>query len=142
MSKATLIETDKIKGAYDIDCTIAIVEHPDHGRLLVQEGFGGDGVEGETYRWRHGIAAKIKNDDTIQSLRDGEWNNYTSTLEAVCAGQDASRPLLEWPGHIIDTMMTSTLRSAAAAAMGRARTPAKTAAVRENGKKGGRPKKQ
>jgi hypothetical protein len=105
-SKIRVIESETLRGAYDFPCTLAIIEHPKYGRLLIREGFGGmDTLAGGQYRWRHGVACDVKDEDTIESLNDGEWNEHTTLIAAVLAGYDPERPIAAWAsGHILDKM--------------------------------------
>jgi hypothetical protein len=101
----TIIEQQTRTGAYDLNYEVAIVEHPEHGRLLARAGFGGGNIEGMTYRWRHGIVAALRDTDTLDSLHNNDWNEHTTEIEAICAGQDNDRPVLEWDGEAIEAMM-------------------------------------
>lgn len=63
---------------------------------------------------------------------DGTWSVTDNGEEAVCSTEaEAKRIIIE----------NLTPRSAAAAAMGSAKSERKTAAARKNGKRGGRPRK-
>lgn len=103
-----IIEKRTVEGAYNFDCTQAIIDTEKHGRLLVVEGFGGqDGPEGGCYRWKHGLVAKLRAADTFEALNQ-DWNECTSTIAAVLGGHDQSRPLLwDWSGHAISSLVES-----------------------------------
>lgn len=98
-----IIEKNTEEGQYGFNFDEMIVEHQTHGRLLLVEGFSGqDELRGGMYRWSSGIAVKLQPDDTIKSLRDGEWNDFTSLYQAVTTGHDDSRPVMDWDGWAID----------------------------------------
>ena len=68
-TKTTLIETTRVEADYGMLCTIAIVEHPKHGRLFIREGYGGeDSLAGGAIRWKHGIAIRIQPGDTLLTI--------------------------------------------------------------------------
>lgn len=70
-TKNVLVESDSRRGAYDMIQTRAIVQHHSLGRLLLVEGFGGmDSLSGGAYRWRHGLAYKIRDTETLGTLFD------------------------------------------------------------------------
>ena len=108
---AKVIETGSQDKAYGMMRDYMIVEHPEHGRLLIVEGFGGDDVEGQMYRWRHGVVAQIKGSDTMETLEAGEWNEHTSLLDAVLAGVDTERPMLDWDGIMIERMVDACAKA-------------------------------
>ena len=101
-TKTKLIESTTETGVYDISSTMAIIEHPQHGRLLICDGYGGEGtLQGGTYRWKHGVVCKIKPTDTLPSLEHEDWNEGTTALDAVLHGCDDTRPVLDWHGQAI-----------------------------------------
>lgn len=103
--KAKIVEKRTVTGQYDIDFDQMIVDHPEHGRLFLSEGFGGlDSLEGGAYRWKHGLAIALKKDDTFDSLECGEWNEIFALYEAVMQGYDDSRPILPWSGYAIKAL--------------------------------------
>lgn len=105
MSK--LIEKSVTDGPYGFDVESAIIEMPKHGRVYIQQGFGGiDQPIGGAVRWLHGIAVKVLDTDTLESLNNGRWNNETDLLDAVTHGYDKTRPVFEWSGAIIDKIAT------------------------------------
>ena len=116
MSKARVIESGSNEGVYEISCDWAIVDHPKHGRLYVAQGYGGeDGIEGGTYRWRHGIVCRLLPGDTIETLGelyDTESGYEISILDGMIQGYDAERPVLGWAGYMIDRMISATQRKA------------------------------
>lgn len=102
----TLIESETVKGQYGMPQTMAVVDTT-NGRLLITQGLGGmDSLVGGAIRWRHGLAAQLLPTDTIASLRDGEWNDCVSLMEAVLGGHDRTRPLLDWSGRHIESVAT------------------------------------
>ena len=103
-TKPTIDEMQDNRGAYDMIRRSAVVDHPQHGRLYISEGWGGGNVEGETYRWRHGVCCQLLPGDTIDRLRAADWNETTSLLEAVTSGYDSTRPVLEWNGKVIERL--------------------------------------
>lgn len=52
-------------------------------------------MRGGAYRWDHGAAFQLRPDDTFESLRAEAWNEDTTLFQAVAAGYDDDRPLLE-----------------------------------------------
>ncbi len=91
-----LIEQKTNEGVYGLPHTVAIVEHPEQGRVLIAEGFGGmDDPSGGAYRWRHGIACRLRATDTLETL-DQPWNESATVLEAALSGHDPDRPVLDW----------------------------------------------
>jgi hypothetical protein len=99
-AKIKIIERRSIKGAYGMPCDMAILDDDRHGRLLVAQGWGGSGVQGETHRWCHGVVVKLKPTDNFEAL-DADWNDCFSTMSAVLSGADHFRPMLEWSGHAV-----------------------------------------
>lgn len=105
-SKA-LLETASFPGPYGFECKAAIIDHDTQGRILLFQRYGGvDWMDGGATRWRHGVCARLLPSDTFESL-NGEWNSTSTVLDAVLAGADDSRPLLEWNGIMIDRMARS-----------------------------------
>ena len=83
-------------------CTVAVIDHPEHGRLLFSEAYCGEGsLRGGCYRW--GYAAKLLPDDTLESLRADDWDGFgTSRLSAILNDRDESRPIMYfWPARMI-----------------------------------------
>lgn len=109
MEKITVVERNTQEGLYRFDTDSMIVDTEKHGRLLITDGWGGDEVNGECYRWRHGLALQLKPDDTFESL-DEPWNDCTSTIQAVLAGHDTERPVLEWDGNLISRIAKKYFR--------------------------------
>ena len=94
-------------GAYGGLCYSVIIE-TESGRILIHQGFGGiDTLHGGAYRWRHGVAVRLRPHDTFQSL-SGDWNAATSHLDAILAGYDPKRPVLEWSGRKIENVVKKT----------------------------------
>lgn len=98
----TIIEQETREGQYGMDHTAMVVDHPEHGRLLLVDGFGGVGApKGGAYRWEHGIVCRLQPGDTLESLRATPWSDIATLYEAVVQGRDATRPILEWSGDAI-----------------------------------------
>lgn len=107
---ATILEHETETGRCGMSAVLVVVEHPEHGRLLLVEGFGGlDAPQGGAYRWEHGTAYRLRPGDTFASLRAEPWNEITSTYEAMLRGYDDSRPLLEWSGHAVRAVAESAV---------------------------------
>lgn len=88
--------------------TEAIVDHPEHGRLLIAQGYGGNNdLRGGAYRWEHGSLFSLRPGDTFARLEGGEWNDEVNLYQAVVHGHDESRPVLEWPGYMMAAMAES-----------------------------------
>lgn len=98
-----VIEKRDTEGAYGFETTQAIIYHPKYGRILITDGWGGDDLEGYCYRWRHGVVAFLKENDSLTTL-DKALNDYTSILDAVIHGYDDSRPLQMWPGAAVEKL--------------------------------------
>jgi len=109
VKETEVVEFRTQDGSYDFTFDQMIVDHKDHGRLLISQGWGGDHVNGEQYRWQHGVIAKIHDDDTFAEL-DKDWNPLTTTIDAVLQGQDKDRPILQWTGDSIYNIATSLTR--------------------------------
>lgn len=103
--KAKIIDQKSSEGAYGITYLTLIIDHPRHGLLLARQGYGGDDVSGQTYRWRHGVVARLRTGDTIEQLETAEWNPCTSLISAVLHGEDTSRPVLDWSGCVIKSIV-------------------------------------
>lgn len=102
---AKLIELENVSREYGLDGTVAIINHPEHGRLFIADGFGGqDSLDGGSVRWRHGMAIKLQPDDTLDSLRNTPWNDYCDLIDAMLKGHDDSRPVLDWHGPVIESL--------------------------------------
>ena len=98
--KTTLIEKRATEGRYEMITEAMILDTDTQGRILITDGYGGDDVNGFCYRWKHGIAVQLKPSDTFVDLNK-DWNDCTSTYQAVVNGYDNSRPVLDWSGHVI-----------------------------------------
>jgi len=111
MAKATLVEQENGRGAYDLGMRTAIIDHPKHGRLLLAEGYGGESTpQGGAYRWSQGVVVSIQPTDTLGSLQADRHNEFSSVMDAVTNGRDKTRPLLLWPGHAIEALASSVGR--------------------------------
>ena len=108
MTTSKIIEKRTVKGAYDLDQDQMILDHPEHGRLLLIEGFGGmDSPIGGMYRWIHGTTIQLQSADTFESLDKGGWNYFINLFGAVINGYDPDRPVLNWSGNMINSCATS-----------------------------------
>ena len=96
-----VIESEDVERDYGFDGTIAIIDHPEHGRLLIQDGYAEHDICGGCVRWSHGIAIRIMADDTLDGLRDQAWSESMDLLDAVKSGCDESRPVLLWTGAMV-----------------------------------------
>lgn len=100
----TVVEHEHVERDYGFRGNIAIIDHEKHGRLLIEDGFGGmDSLEGGAVRWKHGDVYRLHADDTLAKLRETEWCG-ASLLNAVRHLEDPSRPSLEWWGHAIEAL--------------------------------------
>lgn len=110
ITTTALIEAKTIPGAYDLGRTLLIVEHPQHGRLLLAEEYGGEqSLCGGQYRW--GSAYRLRADDTFRALA-ADWNEATTVLQAVEHGADDSRPPLDWSPVVVAAMAQTAQRNA------------------------------
>ena len=99
----TLIEKQTVLLEYGFKGTLAIVDHPVLGRLLLTDGYGGENTpRGGAVRWEHGRVAQLQPGDTLESLRADNWNRITRLLNAVINGYDDTRPLKNWNGLAIE----------------------------------------
>lgn len=98
--KTTLIEKRTAEGAYGFTTESMILDTDTHGRILICDGWGGNDVIGQQYRWNQGVAIQLKADDTYETL-EKPWNDYYTTLRVVIDGQDPERPILDWSGHVV-----------------------------------------
>jgi len=110
--KNKLIETQDIERDYGFKGTRAIVDTLKHGRLLIEDGYGGvDSMGGGCVRWKHGSAYQLQPGDTFESLQtDSEWEDCGQTmtkLGAILWQVDDSRPYLHWDGHAIASLAGS-----------------------------------
>lgn len=97
-------EQDQLVGKYNQTQTVAVVEHPKHGRLLLMTGYGGEeDPAGGAHRWRHGMVVSLQPGDTLTSLRGEKWNDGTSLFDAVAMGMDDTRPIKDWSGHAMES---------------------------------------
>lgn len=102
MSKVTIIERRNVERDYGFSGTEAIIDHPANGRMLLCDGFGGiDTLAGGVVRWTHGIAIKLQDSDTFETLDGAPWTNGVTLMQAVQKGYDDTRPVLDWDGLAI-----------------------------------------
>ncbi len=99
MGKYTLIDRRTIERDYGFTGRQLIVDHPEHGRLLVQDGFGGDGIEGRCVRWRHGGIISLLPDDTFVTLDHVCEITYSTTLAIAEQGYNLKRPYVPHTSH-------------------------------------------
>lgn len=111
-SKSILIDTQEVERDYGFEGTRAIVDTAEHGRILIEDGFGGmDSLEGGCVRWKHGSAYKLQPEDTFESLEeDSDFESCgvtISKLDAIIQQCDDSRPYLQWSGHVVASIAKS-----------------------------------
>jgi hypothetical protein len=92
--KMKLIEKSNEYGVYGLVYAQAIIQHPQHGRTLIKQGFGGGDIEGSCYRWKHGCGWKIKESDTLESMSNADFNDVMSLADALASNTDATRPMI------------------------------------------------
>ena len=107
MSASTVIESRLVAGAYDLLRREMIIEHPQFGRLLLAEGFGGGDLAGQCYRFRHGAAAQLQPTDTFAILDKIDESRVmpNTFLFLVLDGADATRPVRNWSGQTIAALL-------------------------------------
>ena len=110
-TKSRLVETQDVERDYGFAGMQAIVDTENHGRILIEDGFGGmDSLEGGCVRWKHGSAYQLKPGDTFESLDEVSFYHvdlpYTY-LDAVVQQADDSRPWLPWDGKIVASIAKS-----------------------------------
>ncbi len=99
-----LIEKQTIERDYGFDGTIAIIDHPDHGRVLIEDGYGSDGLNGACVRWAHGLAIQLQPGDTLQKLmhEDNPQYDHQTYHQIASAGRDDTRSIFfDLPGHTL-----------------------------------------
>lgn len=107
MKSNNVLATFHAPAPFDMGANAAIIDHKKHGKLLIIQGYGGeDTLDGGAVRWRHGLCARLRLTDTSETLQEA-WNDTASVLDAVLAGADDSRPLLEWHGVMIESLAES-----------------------------------
>ena len=89
----------------ELSCLVAIIER-DGRRVLVTQRRDHEIMPGD---WELGVAAELHADDTKAAML-APWNDDVSTLEAVEQGYDDTRPLLEWSGKTIESIMDNVER--------------------------------
>ncbi|MFQ5589572.1 MAG: hypothetical protein ACE5HE_00275 [Phycisphaerae bacterium] len=95
------IESREVPMDYGIPGAEAIIDMAGQ-RILIAQRFGGMGtLRGGSCRWEHGIAVQLQDGDTFAFLEEGEWNEDTTLMQAVLAGHDNDRPVLDWTGDRI-----------------------------------------
>ncbi len=97
------IESNSVNGQYGIPREQMIVDHPTHGRIYITQGYGGeDTLSGGCERWRHGMAVKIGDHDTISGLKSRTWNDGMNYYDAMAAGMYGKN--LNWDGAVIEQL--------------------------------------
>lgn len=103
-AKMVVIEKRDVEREYGFRGVDAIVQHRRLGRLLVCDGYGGqDTMQGGAVRWKHGVMVKLRDGDTFADL-DADWNPTMTTITAVKAGYDESRPVMDMPGVMVERL--------------------------------------
>lgn len=96
-----LVETETVIREYGMRGNRAIVDHPGHGRIYIEDGYCGHGtLDGGMVRWRGGFAARVRPDDTLASL-DAWADNHgdpISVRDAIVYWASADRTMLEVSG--------------------------------------------
>lgn len=88
-----VLEKRLVKRAYDLDGIEAIIVK-DGEKIFICDGFGGvDDLCGGAVRWRHGMAIRLKSDDTFSTL-DADYNAHMSVLGLALTDSDPERPML------------------------------------------------
>lgn len=104
MNGMKIIDQRNVVRDYGFDGHEIIIDHPDYGRILIMDGYGGESTPGGgCVRWTHGKAVLLHNNDTFAVL-DASWNDDTSVYGAMINGYDDTRPVLQWPGNAIASM--------------------------------------
>lgn len=86
-----------------------IIMHPKHGHMYITEGFCNSLCY---YTWLDGMAAFVKEGDTIDSLSTAIWNEYGTThLEAILHAYDPERPICEWPNYMIEEVAIAAIKN-------------------------------
>lgn len=100
-AKTALIEKDSVRGAYDMLQSRMLITHPTYGTVLLLEGFGGSSVEGQCYRWRHGIACAVPAGSTLAGLdREAARCPYPCSIHEL--GE-----IVDWDGCVIQRIARS-----------------------------------
>lgn len=101
--KISLVDKINVTRDYGFDGVIAIVDHADHGRLLIEDGYGGEmSLDGGCVRWRHGSAYQLQADDTFETLNNLVFNNCISGLDVATKQLDQNRSWIDWDGHVVE----------------------------------------
>lgn len=107
-AKISLVDKIDVTRDYGFDGVIAIVDHQHHGRLLIQDGYGGDmTLAGGFVRWSHGSAYKLQKNDTFTILENLKFNDHFGGIEVITQQLDKTRPPLFWDGHIVEKIAKS-----------------------------------
>ena len=97
-----IIEKRDVVRDYDFAGIEAIIDHPKHGRLLIQDGFGGiDSMQGGAVRWSHGLVHKLLDTDTFETLGEVVNDHGSTVQDCMTHGTDTTRPQLLWDGFCI-----------------------------------------
>lgn len=107
-TSSNLVEKEDVTREYGFPGVNAIIDHQEHGRLLICDGFGGtDTLYGGAVRWSHGMAVKLLSADTLDSLKKTPWNDNISVFVAAISGHDDQRPVLGWRGSQVELVADS-----------------------------------
>ena len=97
-AKNVLVEKDLVDG-----CSSAIVDHHEHGRILLREM---KSLEGDNYGyWSQGFAAKLLPADTLESL--DQLDGDLTIMDRLRHGYDEQRPLFMWSGFVVESVASS-----------------------------------
>lgn len=94
--KIELIESgwDAISGEDEYAAEKIIINHPELGRLFLRQGQYSNGLKSFAPKWVHGMCYRIKDSDTLMSLKDLEGNNANSGYRIFLEAYDKDRPML------------------------------------------------
>lgn len=110
-----IIEKRTVTRAYDFEGVEAVIEHPEKGRLYVEDGFGYEDrncTTGGMVRWKHGMAIQVSPDDTLQSLDDeieaaqeeALQEEDVSVMAIPSFIQDIRNDICEWSGKQVESV--------------------------------------
>lgn len=108
MTKTRIVESEQVERDYGFKGTQMIIDHPNRGRLMLCDGFGGmDSLDGGAVRWRHGMAVQLRTGDTFESLRaeiKEAFEHPGQHLGPLFSGVMDGREVLPWSGSAIEAM--------------------------------------
>lgn len=104
-----LIEKRDVERCYGFRGTEAIIESEKYGKLLVMDGYGGENtMAGGAVRWRHGLAIKLKKEDTLDTLNDPFGDDGLSPIMRLIGGYGyEGRKILELEGKSLVLLASS-----------------------------------